>query len=63
MLRARPAAATTILFDFLSAPAFFDHLTEDLGAASEGRVDPVVLNAAPPVLAREVVARGRLLPM
>ena len=48
MPRARPAAAATLLFDHLPAPAFFDRLTEDLGAASEGRVDLVVLNASPP---------------
>jgi hypothetical protein len=54
-------AAATILFDRLPAPAFFGRLTEDLGAASEGRVDLVVLNAAPPLLVREVIVRVALL--
>jgi hypothetical protein len=59
--RERPAAAATILFDHLPAPAFFDRRTVELGAASEGRVNLVVLNAAPPLLAGKVIARGRLL--
>ena len=50
-----------ILFDHLPTPASLDRLTEDLGAAAERRVDLVVLNAAPPLLAREVIARGRLI--
>ena len=49
-----------ILFDHLPTPALLDGVTEDLGAATERRVDLVVLNAAPPLLAREVIARGRL---
>ena len=61
MPRERPAAAATILFDYLPAPPFFDRRTEELGAASEGRVDLVVLTVAPSLLAREVIARGRLL--
>ena len=41
-------------------PASLDRLTEDLGAAAERRVDLVALKLAPPLLAREVIARGRL---
>ena len=59
---ARPGSDVdvAILFDHLPAPASLDRLTEDLGAATERRVDLVVLNVAPPLLAREVIARGRL---
>ena len=49
-----------ILFDHLPTPALLDGVTEDLGAATERRVDLVVLNAAPPLLAREVIEGGRL---
>ena len=49
-----------ILFDHLPPPASLDRLTEDLGAAAERRVDLVALNVAPPLLAREVIERGRL---
>ena len=49
-----------ILFDHPPTPALLDRLTEDLGAATERRVDLVVLNTAPPLLAREVIARGHL---
>jgi len=59
---ARPGSDVdvAILFDPLPTPALLDRLTEDLGAATERPVDLVVLNVAPPLLAREVVARGRL---
>ena len=59
---ARPGSDVdvAILFDHLPTPALLDRLTENLGAATERRVDLVVLNVAPPLLAREVVARGRL---
>ena len=60
---ARPGSdvdVAILLFDHLPTPALLDRLTEDLGAATERRVDLVVLNAAPPLLAREVIARGRL---
>jgi predicted nucleotidyltransferase len=59
---ARPGSDldVAILFDHLPAPASLDRLTEDLEAATERRVDLVVLNFAPPLLAREVIARGRL---
>jgi hypothetical protein len=48
--------------DHLPTPALLDRLTENLEAASERPVDPVVLNIAPPLLAREVIPRGRLGP-
>jgi predicted nucleotidyltransferase len=59
---ARPVSDVdvAILFDYLPTPAFLDRLTEALGVATERRVDLVVLNLAPPLLAREVIARGRL---
>ena len=59
---ARPGSDVdvAILFDHLPTPASLDRLTEDLEAATERRVDLVVLNVAPPLLAREVIARGRL---
>jgi predicted nucleotidyltransferase len=58
---ARPVSDVdvAILFDYLPTPALLDRLTEDLGAATERRVDLVVLNTAPPLLAREVIAHGR----
>ena len=42
---------------YLPTPALLDRLTEDLRAATERRVDLVVLNAAPPLLAREHEAK------
>jgi predicted nucleotidyltransferase len=59
---ARPGSDVdvAILFDHLPTPALLDRLTEELAAATERRVDLVVLNAAPPLLAREVIAHGRL---
>jgi predicted nucleotidyltransferase len=53
-------ADIAILFDGLPAPAGLDLLSERLEAAVERPVDLVVLNLAPPLLAREVIARGRL---
>ena len=50
-----------ILFEELPAPALLDTLSERLEAAAERPVDLVVLNSAPPLLAREVIAGGRLL--
>jgi predicted nucleotidyltransferase len=50
-----------ILFDEPPAPTMLDVLTERLEAAVERRVDLVVLNSAPPLLAREVIAGGRLI--
>ena len=49
-----------VLFDHLPTPALLDWLTGGLGVATERRVDLVVLNVAPPLLAREVIRRGRL---
>lgn len=59
---ARPASDVdvAILFDELPAPATLDVLAERLEAAVGRRVDVVVLNSASPLLAREVVAGGRL---
>jgi uncharacterized protein len=54
-------ADIAILFDEVPAPGVLDLLCERLGAAAERPVDLVVLNSAPPLLAREVIARGRLL--
>ena len=50
-----------ILFDQLPPPPMLDTLSENLEAAVQRRVDLVVLNSAPPLLAREVIARGQLL--
>ena len=50
-----------ILFDEVPAPSVLDVLSERLGAAAQRPVDLIVLNFAPPLLAREVIARGRLL--
>jgi predicted nucleotidyltransferase len=59
---ARPGsdADIAILFEEVPAPGALDRLSEHLTQAAERPVDLVVLNAAPPLLAREVVARGRL---
>lgn len=54
-------ADIAVLFDEVPAPAVLDLLSERLGAAVERPVDLVVLNLAPPLLAREVITRGRLL--
>lgn len=54
-------ADIAILFDEVPAPAELDLLTERLEAAVERPVDLVVLNLAPPLLAREVIGRGRLI--
>ena len=54
-------ADIAILFDEVPAPDMLDLLSERLGAAAKRPVDLVVLNYAPPLLAREVIARGRLL--
>ena len=50
-----------ILFDRLPAPAMLDTLSEQLEAMVGRRVDLVVLNSAPPLLAREVIKRGQVL--
>ena len=54
-------ADIAILFDEVPASAVLDLLSERLEEVAERPVDLVVLNAAPPLLAREVVARGCLL--
>ena len=54
-------ADIAIMFDEVPAPRALDLLSERLEAAAERPVDLVVLNYAPPLLAREVIARGRLL--
>jgi len=54
-------ADIAILFDEVPAPGALDRLSEHLGAAIRRLVDLVVLNRATPLLAREVVGRGRLL--
>jgi predicted nucleotidyltransferase len=54
-------ADIAILFDEVPAPGVLDLLTERLEAAADRPVDLVVLNDASPLLAREVIARGRLL--
>ena len=54
-------ADVAIMFDGVPAPRVLDLLSERIGAAAERPVDLVVLNDAPPLLAREVIARGRLL--
>ena len=59
--RRRSDADVAIMFDEVPAPRVLDLLSERLGAAAKRRVDLVVLNYAPPLLAREVIARGRLL--
>lgn len=60
---ARPGSDTdiAILFDEVPAPRELDLLSERLGAAVGRPVDLVVLNSAPPLLAREVIRSGRLL--
>ena len=52
---------TAVLFDAVPGPRGLDMLTADLEAAAGRRVDLVVLNTAPPLLAHQVVATGRLL--
>jgi predicted nucleotidyltransferase len=54
-------ADIAVLFDEVPVPAVLDLLSERLGAAVERPVDLVVLNLAPPLVAREVITRGRLL--
>ena len=54
-------ADIAILFDEVPAPRVLDLLSELLGVAAERPVDLVVLNDAPSLLAREVIARGRFL--
>lgn len=49
-----------VLFDAVPPPRALDRLTEELEAAAGRRVDLVVLNTAPPLLAHEVVASGQL---
>ena len=61
MARRGSDADIAILFDELPASAVLDLLSERLEEVAERPVDLVVLNAAPPLLAREVVARGCLL--
>ena len=50
-----------LLFSSIPEPRDLDRLTEELEASARRRVDLVILNSAPPLLAHEVVATGRLL--
>jgi len=54
-------ADIAILFDAIPAARDLDLLSERLEAAVGRTVDLVVLNTAPPLLAREVIGRGRLI--
>jgi predicted nucleotidyltransferase len=59
--RPRSDADIGILFDPIPAPRELDLLSERLEAAVGRAVDLVVLNLAPPLLAREVIVHGRLI--
>ena len=50
-----------VLFAGAPEPRNLDRLTTELQGAAHRRVDLVVLNSAPPLLAHEVTATGRLL--
>jgi hypothetical protein len=64
---ARGAARTAsdldlaVLFTPVPEARALDQLTAELQAAARRRLDLVVLNIAPPLLAHEVIATGRLL--
>ena len=50
-----------VVFSPIPSPAELDRLATDLEAAAGRRVDLVVLNAAPPLLAHEALRAGRLI--